>query len=119
MSHDRQDMSEQPAPLDSAFSKCLEKYVVNVTPHLRIFLDEVQDLPEIKNLNLAMRTILFGVIGRFHHEMERGLSKMDLDPLEAYAYGLHKVMVDPNVTSFMNEMMKTGVNAAVNNMLEM
>ena len=109
-------MTEQ---LDSAFTHALEKYVVAVTPHLREFLEEVHTLPEIKTLGLPLRTILFGVIGRFHHEMEYGLCTLNLHPLEAYAYGLNKVMHDKHVNELMNSMMKTGVNAAVNNMLEM
>ena len=119
-------MTEQ---LDSAFTSALEKYVIAVTPHLREFLEDVHTLPEIKslglplrtiqNLSLAMRTVLFGVIGRFHHEMEYGMTNLDLHPLEAYAYGLNKVMHDKNVTELMNAMMQTGVNAAVNNVLEM
>lgn len=109
-------MDEQ---LDSAFTTALEKYVVAVTPHLRIFLEEVYTLPEIKTLGLPLRTILFGVIGRFHHEMEYGLTTLELHPIEAYAYGLNKVLHDQHVNELMNSMMKTGVNAAVNNMLEM
>ena len=109
-------MDEQ---LDSAFTTALEKYVVAVTPHLRIFLEEVYTLPEIKTLGLPLRTILFGVIGRFHHEMEYAMTNLNLHPLEAYAYGLNKVMHDKNVTELMNAMMQTGVNAAVNNVLEM
>lgn len=104
---------------DSAFTAALEKYIIAVTPHLREFLHDVHTLPEIKSLGLPLRTILFGVIGRFHHEMERGITDMDLEPIEAYAYGLNKVMHDPNVNELMNSMMQTGVNAAVNNMLEM
>ena len=105
--------------LDSAFAHALEKYVVAVTPHLRDFLEEVHSLPEIKTLGLPLRTILFGVIGRFHHEMEYGIVSLNLDPLEAYAYGLNKVMHDKHVNELMTSMMKTGVNAAVDNMLEM
>tara|TARA_B100000902_G_C27209187_1_gene863371 strand:- start:317 stop:646 length:330 start_codon:yes stop_codon:yes gene_type:complete len=109
-------MTEQ---LDSAFTVALEKYVIAVTPHLREFLEDVHTLPEIKTLGLPLRTILFGVIGRFHHEMEYGLTSLNLEPIEAYAYGLNKVMHDSHVNELMNSMMKTGVNAAVNNMLEM
>ena len=94
---------------DSAFTAALEKYVIGVTPFLR----------EIKSLGLPLRTILFGVIGRFHHEMERGILDLNLAPIEAYAYGLNKVMHDPHVNELMSSMMQTGVNAAVNNMLEM
>ena len=101
--------------LDSAFAHALEKYVVAVTPHLRDFLEEVHTLPEIKTLGLPLRTILFGVIGR----LEYGIVSLNLDPLEAYAYGLNKVMHDKHVNELMTSMMKTGVNAAVDNMLEM
>ena len=109
-------MTEQ---LDSAFTAALEKYVIAVTPHLRDFLEDVYTLPEIKSLGLPLRTILFGVIGRFHHEMEYGLTTLELHPIEAYAYGLNKVLHDQHVNELMNSMMKTGVNAAVNNVLEM
>ena len=104
---------------DSAFTSALEKYVIWVTPFLREFLEDVHTLPEIKSLGLPLRTILFGVIGRFHHEMERGILDLNLAPIEAYAYGLNKVMHDPHVNELMSSMMQTGVNAAVNNMLEM
>ena len=114
VSHDRQDMTSE-----DKFSEALEKYVVNVTPHLEEFLGEVYMLPETQNLSLAMRTVLFGVIGRFHHEMKKGIEEMHLHPIESYAFAIREVVNDPHVNSLMTKMMSTGVNAAVNNVLEM
>ena len=103
---------------DSDFGDAMEKYIVNVTPHLEIFLQEVYMLPEMQSLGLPLRTILFGVIGRFHHEMDKVMKVMDLHPLEAYGYAMGQVIHDPHVNALMNQMMNTGVNAAVNNLLE-
>jgi len=112
VSHNRQGMTSE-----DKFTEAIQKYVLSVTPHVKIFLNEIHELPEIQNLSLAMKTVLFSVVGRWHHEMQKGINS-GLHPLEAYNFAINQIVNDPHVNDLMTTMMSTGVNATVNNIME-